>query len=115
MREKVILLLPLTYNDGSSVAKDTLDRILDELFLNFGGYTVAGEVEGAYRMKSGSKQVDTCLEVWVAVENDPESLDGLRRRVASFASLLGQESMYFERTGSNVEFITPDEVKPQES
>jgi hypothetical protein len=114
MREKVILLLPLTYNDGSAVAKDVLERILEELFINFHGYTVAGEVEGAYRMSSGSKQVDTCLEVWVASENDQGSLDQLRRMVASFASLLGQETMYFERTGSAVEFIGPNEVMPEE-
>lgn len=114
MRQKVILLLPLTYNDGSAVATDVLHGMLEELFMSFGGYTVAGEVEGAYKMASGSKQVDTCLEVWIALESDQASQDHLRRIVSSFASRLGQETMYFERTGSTVEFIGPNEAAPQE-
>jgi len=108
MREKVILLLPLTYNDGSAVAKEAMEQILQELFVEFGGYTVAGEVEGAYAMRSGAKQVDTCLEVWITVESDDDSLNRLRRMVAWFAAVLRQETMYFERTGSKVEFIAPD-------
>lgn len=109
MREKVILLLPLTYNDGTEVPKSVLEQILDGLFREFGGYTVAGEVEGAYAMRSGAKQVDTCVEVWVAAESNEESIERLRRMIASFATLLRQETMYFERTGSRVEFIAPDQ------
>lgn len=56
-------------------------------------------------MRSGVKQIDTCLEVWVAVEGDDQSIDRLRRMVASFGALLGQETIYFERTGAKVEFV----------
>ena len=109
MRQKVIVLLPLTYNDRSAIEKGTLEQILHELFLAFGGYTIAGEVEGAYAMRSGEKQVDTCLEVWIAAEDDSESMNRLRRMVASFAAVLKQEAMYFEQTGSRVEFIGPEQ------
>jgi len=105
MREKVILLLPLTFNDGSVVPQETFDAIYDQLFILCDGYTVAGEVRGAYRMQTGAKQVDSSLEVWVAV--DPDRLDELTRLVAGFGTLLGQETMYFERTGSSVEFVAP--------
>lgn len=59
--------------------------------MSYGGYTIAGEVEGAYRMQGGSKQVDTCLEVWVAVETSDMST--LRGQVARFGAALGQETM----------------------
>lgn len=38
MREKVILLLPLTYNDGSAVALETLEQVYDALFALCDGY-----------------------------------------------------------------------------
>lgn len=106
------MLLPLTFNDGTAVPRPTLDSIFDELFVSYGGYTIAGEVEGAYRMSSGGKQVDTCLEVWIAVEAG--DLASLRRQVARFGKLLGQETMYFERTGAAVDFVPAEGDDPQE-
>jgi hypothetical protein len=105
MKEKVILLIPLTFNDGSAVAPPILQAIMSELFAAYGGYTIAGEVRGAYRMHGGRKQIDTCLEVWVAIERDRKSIRALKDHVARFGELLGQETMYFERTGAIVEFI----------
>ena len=110
MQEKVILLLPLTFNDGSVVPQETFDAIFDELFVLCDGYTVAGEVRGAYRMQTGAKQVDSSVEVWVAVGAD--QLDELRRLVAGFGTMLGQETMYFERTGASVEFVAPETPPP---
>jgi hypothetical protein len=72
---------------------------------------IAGEVEGTYLMRSGGKQVDTTLEVWVAVESTEESLERLRQMVAAFGAVLGQETMYFDRTGSKVEFIEAEEPR----
>jgi hypothetical protein len=40
-KKKVTLLVPLTFNDGTSVPRSTLDAICDELFVHYGGYTVA--------------------------------------------------------------------------
>ena len=47
--------------------------------------------------------VDTCLEVWVAVE--ASDLPTLRGQVARFGTVPGQETMYFERTAAAVDFI----------
>ncbi len=102
---KYVLLLPLTYNDKSKVPKDVRRRIFDDLYRLANGYTIAGKGRGAYRMKSGKKQVDWTLQVWVAVEEEDE--DALKEMVAGFAELLGQESMYLERVNSTVEFIPP--------
>lgn len=105
---KYVLLLPITYNDGSEVPPDVQDSIFDQIWVLAGGYTIAGEVSGAYRMRSGAKQVDRSLQVWIVVDEELET--ELRTRVAGFAALLGQESMYFERTASDIDFIPPSDV-----
>src|ERR1700693_5897988 len=102
---KYVLLLPLTYNHKSKVPKDVKKRIFDDLFRLAGGHHIAGIGQGAYRMKSGKKQVDRSLEVWVVVEEPDE--EALKDIVAGFATLLGQESIYLERVNSTVEFIPP--------
>jgi len=102
---KFVLLLPLNYNDGSEVPKTVRDQFLEDIYVLTGGYTVAGTVEGAYRMRDGSKKTDHSLEVWIAVEEADEP--ALKRIVATYAGILKQESLYLERTGGTVEFIAP--------
>ncbi|MEX0712809.1 MAG: hypothetical protein WD278_10695 [Pirellulales bacterium] len=100
---KYVLLVPLDYNDGTLVSEDMLTHIEEELYLLAGGFTVAGEGRGAYRMKTGEKQVDRSLQFWVVVDEGQEN--ALRELVSGFGAMLGQESMYLERTGSTVEFV----------
>jgi hypothetical protein len=107
MAKKAILLIPLTYNDGTRVPQEVLKGIYEALFALSGGHTNAGRVEGAYRMKDGSKQTDVLEEVWVAC--DEGDRPALRELVARFCSLLGQEAMYLEFTASEIEFIPPYE------
>jgi hypothetical protein len=106
-KAKYVLLLPLTYNDKSKVPKEVRKRIFDDLFRLANGYHIAGKGKGAFRMKSGHKQVDWSLEVWVAIEEKDE--EALKDMVAVFAELLGQESIYLERVNSTVAFIPPRE------
>jgi hypothetical protein len=102
---KVVLLVPLTFNDGSAVPQVTLDGLLDELFVVCGGYTLAGVVRGAFRMSSGAKQVEDLQQVWVvAAEAD---LPALRDLVRKYGDVLGQEAMYFEESDAVVEFLSP--------
>lgn len=103
--KKVILLVPLTFNDGSTVPDELLKKIRSEIFGSFGGYTIAGEVHGAYRMQTGQKQEDRLVQIWITVEDSRR--EELRRMVAKFGSWLGQETMYFETTQSMVELIRP--------
>ncbi len=105
---KYVMLLPLTYNDKSEVPKLVRDQIEDEIYLLAGGYRYGATGSGAYRMKSGQKQIDVTQEVWIAVEEAGE--EALKEMVGRFATLLGQESIYLERTGGTVEFIPPSPV-----
>ena len=103
---KCIILLPLFYNDGGQVPPAVMDGILDEIYQEFGGYTVAGEARGAYRMNSGAKARDVSLIVWVAV--DAGRVEELKKLTAGFANVLRQERIYFEVVDSDVELIGPD-------
>jgi len=58
MQKKATLLLPLKYNDGSTIPPKTLVAIQDEIFVTFKGWTLVGEVEGAYQMQAGDKKVE---------------------------------------------------------
>ena len=71
MMRKVPLLLLRTFNDGSAVPKELLKAIREAIFVAFAGWTVAGEVEGAYRMQeTGHKQIDRLLEVLARPGNE---------------------------------------------
>ncbi len=102
---RYVVLVPLTYNDGSEVAKEVRERIFDDLFLLAGGYRIGGTGKGAYRMHDGSKQIDVTMEVWVVVEEEDQV--ALRELVEKFCVMLKQESMYLERVHSSVDFVSP--------
>lgn len=104
---KYILLIPLNYNDGSKVPESVVAKIEDDLYTLAGGYFSAAKGKGAYRMRSGQKQVDKCAQYWVLI--DKKDAPVLKRMVAGFASLLDQESIYLERMHSDVEFVEPSE------
>ena len=103
--KKAILLIPLTYNDGSEVPEDVLNDIFESLFALSGGHISAGMVRGAYRMQDGSKQTELLEQVWVAYDEADQS--ALRQLVAEFGKILGQEAMYLEFTESTIEFVPP--------
>jgi hypothetical protein len=106
MLRKVTLLIPLTFNDGPTIPKETLEAIEEELYLVSKGWTIVGEVEGAYQMQqTGEKKVERLLHVWVIVEE--AAIPALKQMVAKFGATLGQEFMYFEVGESAVEFIPP--------
>ena len=103
--KKCVLLIPLRYNDGSEVSPDVITRILNGFYELFGGYSVAGTVKGAYRMKDGSRANDDSLEIWVVV--DPNRIEDVRRRASEICKELLQESIYLEVLESDVEFVEP--------
>ncbi len=106
MLKKVTLLIPMTFNDGSTIPKEILAAIEEEIYLAFKGWTIVGEVEGAYQMQqTGAKKVERLLHLWVVLEEGDVSI--LKQMVAKFGARLGQELMYFEVGESVVEFIPP--------
>lgn len=104
--KKCIILLPLEYNDGKEVPIKVINKILRDIEEKFDGRTVAGTVEGTYRMADGNMKGDTSLEIWIVV--DPDKLDVLERMASRFARTLKQETIYFEVTDSIVKFIGPE-------
>src|ERR1022692_458665 len=46
--ESHFVLLPLAFNDGSAIPRATLSAIENEIFVAFKGWTLVGEVKGAY-------------------------------------------------------------------
>lgn len=104
--DKYIILLPLNYNDGRVVPKAVLREMLQSLYEMAGGCTIEGQVKGTYRMKSGRKQEDKLLKVWVLIPSAQSR--GLKELVRQFCTRLGQESMWLEKSRSIVEFIRPD-------
>ena len=106
-KKKCIILLPTYYNDGKGVPTRVLTGIRREIDEAFDGHTIAGTVEGTYRMADGSIATDESWEIWVAVE--AERVDMLRKLTSRFARILKQETIYFEVTNSEVEFIGPEQ------
>jgi len=103
--KKCILLLPTKYNDGQDIPADVLADVLRDIDEAFDGHTVDGICDGAYRMDDGSIARDRLLKVWVAVQ--PDRVDELRSLAGKFARKLRQESLYFEVTEAQVEFVRP--------
>ena len=104
-KAKYVLLLPLNTNDGAQVPRQVLLEMLEEMYVLAGGYSIAGTVKGAYRMSDGTKQEDDSLQVWIAVSE--QDVPELEEMVAKFGKMLGQETMYLERTAATVRFIPP--------
>jgi hypothetical protein len=109
LREAAVLV-PLTYNDGSRVPRSTLASVQEELFREFGGWTVEGTVKGAYRMReTGKKRVERSLKISVVL--DGSQVPDLEAMVARWCAELGQEVMLLKITESIIKFVPP---RPEE-
>ena len=109
MKKKVILLIPKAYNDGNPIPPEVLYSVFERIYIAYNGWTDALEVVGAYRMQSGVKQVERMIQVWVVL--DESEIPELRRMTADFCTELKQEAIYFEITGSVVEFVGPQKTQ----
>ncbi|NLY00793.1 MAG: hypothetical protein GXY83_32255 [Rhodopirellula sp.] len=82
-----------------------MTAILKDIDREFDGHTVDGVCDGVYKMDDGAMASDRSLKVWVVV--DPARVDELRSLAGKFARVLRQESLYFEITEAEVEFVRP--------
>ena len=103
--KKCLLLLPTTFNDGTQVPQETLSSIIRRIDDAFGDHTVDGYCDGVYRMDDGSKARDRSLKVWIVM--DPGRVDELKAYAQDFASELKQETLWFEVTEAEVDFVRP--------
>jgi hypothetical protein len=103
--------LPLADNDGQAVAEELREELLDRVWVEFGGYTIEGVEEGAYRRQdTGKKQVEKLLRVAVAVEGEA-GVNRLREIVSEIGGRLHQECMYFEVSVGSVGQLVPSKKK----
>lgn len=112
---ETFFLVPLRYNDKRKVPIAYFDELEDILIDEFNGWRVEGRIEGkglrssikgAYRMADGSTAYDEVLKYFVAVK--PGDIPRLRRVLRKCAADLGQESICFGVTQSQIEFIESD-------
>jgi hypothetical protein len=104
-RKKCIILLPTAYNDGSPIPSDVLRDIYKDIDREFDGHSIVGHVDGTYKMDDGSMVSDKSIMVLVVVK--PDRVDDLKVLAARTARVLKQESIYFEVTQAEVEFVRP--------
>jgi hypothetical protein len=102
--KEAIVLIPLTYNDGTPIPQQTLDDIHEEAYVAFSGWTLEGTVQGAYRMEAtGEKQVEYLQKLSVVL---PESkISKLEAMIGRWAKMLGQETMLLKVSDFRVKFI----------
>jgi hypothetical protein len=103
--KEAIVLIPLTYNDGTRISRETLRSIQEEIFVAFHGWTIEGTVKGAYRMLTGQKRVEDLLKVSVVL--DESQISDLEKMVARWCARLGQETMLMKIADFVIKFIPP--------
>ena len=101
---KVTIILPVNYNDGEEIPQAEFARCLDMIESVAGGYTDDGLCHGSYRMDNGEICRELCHKVWAVVE-DANKVYDLRQYTKTMASLLRQESIYFEVQEVDVSFV----------
>lgn len=103
--KEAIVLIPLTYNDGTKVSQDVLLGIFEEIYVAFHGWTNEGAVKGAYRMQTGQKQVEDLLKVSIVL--DQSQIPDLEAMVSLWCARLGQEVMLLKIADYTVKFVPP--------
>jgi hypothetical protein len=104
-RKKCLILLPTKFNDGQEVPASVFNGVLRCIEETLDCYSVGGLCDGVYKMDDGSKVRDRPVMVWAVVE--PEKVEELRQLAARIAVMLKQESIYFEVTEVDFDFVRP--------
>ena len=104
-KKKCLLLLPTSYNDGTEVPPAVMSGAVMGIDRAFDGISIGGLVEGTYRMSDGTTAKDKSVVVWVIV--DESQVEEVRTKAARIAAILKQESLYFEVTDVEVDFVKP--------
>lgn len=103
--KEAVVLIPLTYNDGTRVPRAMLKAIREEILETFQGWTVEGTVKGAYRMRAGQKRVEDLQKISIVLPTS--RVPKLEAMVARWGALLGQEAMLLKVSDLIVKFIPP--------
>ena len=103
MTRKFLFLVPLLDNEGQPFPASEWDWMTDELVVRFGGWSLDGRVEGAWRDDTGHVYRDASVRYSVAIEE---------AKVAELFGFLGdvkarfrQLALYVEEPKTEVTFL----------
>lgn len=98
---KTTFLIPLTDNQGEGFPTSTWAWLQDELVAQFGGWSLEGTVEGAWKGDDGRVYRDRSYRYTVATTALEALRDLLRQAKVRFA----QEAIYLEVSETRVEIL----------
>lgn len=98
---KTTFLIPLTDNQGVPFQAEDFDWLQDELVLQFGGWSLEGTVEGAWKGDDGRVYRDRSYRYTVATT----ALDKLRGLLREAKARFAQEAIYLEVSETRVEIL----------
>lgn len=90
---KIVVLIPLFYNDGAKVDAEIIDRFEDSICKITGGLTLEGVVQGTW-MFEGKKYKDLSNKYVIGAKY--EYIEKIKQLVLEMKVILKQEAMYFE-------------------
>jgi len=104
MSTKVTIILPVCFNDGIPVLRDTFIRFENEVYSIAGGFTTICGAIGSYRMDDGTAKEEK-VDIYTIVCSTAEQVESLRSIALQCCKDFKQECVYFETSECNVEFI----------
>ena len=90
---KVVFFIPIKDNDGRDLTAEK-DELELELLVAFVGWTCLGIVQGAYRMKDGTRSVDEHRAYTILL--DESLLPEVEQVLRNFKAKTTQEAIYLE-------------------
>ncbi len=101
--KKIVFLVPLLDNDSQPFPASDWDWMQDELVARYGGWTLDGHVEGAWRDDSGQVYRDRSVRYVVVV---PETaVSGLFSFLGDIKARFRQLALYVEQPVTEVIFL----------
>ncbi len=106
---KFTTLVPTTLNDGTPVPESTINGIVEDWAVRFGGCSIEGTTVGHWIDPSDRVHYrDVCVRISVVCDND--LYDAAREAVLEVGAKLAQKAMYFEvRDFDGVRFLNVPE------
>ena len=106
-RKKCLILLPTSFNDGTEVPPEVFSAVLRDIDITLDYYSIGGLCQGVYTMDDGSRARDESIMLWAVVDDD--DIGVLKKMAARISRKLKRESIYFEVTDVEFDFIRPAE------
>ncbi len=102
---KFTTLIPMRFNDGREVPQEQMNRIIDELAVQFSGCSDEGVTKGQW-LDPKDSQVYRDESRRISIVCDNRLLRDARQAVIKIGKELGQRAMYFEvRDYDGVQFL----------